>query len=556
MTKDSTGPSVAVFGGGIAGLTCAHELAKRGYAVSVYEANSESGGFFRSSRDEKGMPTEYSWHGLGPWYHNAFDLLRDIPWDQDRSVYDHALSRPIDFGIFPEKSHSRFYSGLLSIPHMVGFSKRDAIRWLWLMLKTWTANERTEQRYSRLNAAEQWKPKLSRTAHLWWRSCFGPWIGSDWKNASLHHAGQFFRKQLVTQPTYQHPADEDGQAWSHGQRDGWLLFRGPSSEYWFAPWERHLESLGVRLFLDARLEELSLTDGKIERATLASGEGIEADYFVLAINPFAAADVIQRSPELAKLEQLRLFKPLTADGPHVQVSFRLAFAEPVRLPRERMAAVVADSEFNLTVFAQEQAWHKDVSLGKGVQSLWTGTSCVSSQPGRLFGLSVERCSRKEFEEEVKSQLFSCESLNQLVREANHGRDLKDFELLEFEVWHEWDFSGETIRSPQPKWVTTTNTQPYLPEQRTPLPNLFLAGAHTRTEADVWSIEGAVESGRRAARGIDPMVPLKRQYRPIWMKALGKVDDLCFRCRLPHLLDCGRVVLAASAAGAALWFALR
>ncbi len=34
----------------------------------------------------------------------------------------------------------------------------------------------------------------------------------------------------------------------------------------------------------------------------------------------------------------------------------------------------------------------------------------------------------------------------------------------------------------------------------PIANLFLAGAHTQTQAHVWSIEGAVESGRRSAKG--------------------------------------------------------
>jgi len=40
---------VAVFGAGIAGLTVAHELSRRGYAVCVYEANVEAGEFFRSA---------------------------------------------------------------------------------------------------------------------------------------------------------------------------------------------------------------------------------------------------------------------------------------------------------------------------------------------------------------------------------------------------------------------------------------------------------------------------------------------------------------------------
>ena len=93
--------SVVIFGAGIAGLSAVHELVRLGYAVSVYEAFTQPGGFFRSSLlSQDNMPTEYSWHGMGPWYHNAFDL----------------------------------------------------------MLKTWTSNNRSKIKYDKLNAAQTWKP--------------------------------------------------------------------------------------------------------------------------------------------------------------------------------------------------------------------------------------------------------------------------------------------------------------------------------------------------------------------------------------------------------------
>lgn len=62
------GRTVAVYGAGIAGLTAAHEFSRRGWAVSVYEAKGEAGGFFRSARGsgDHAMPSEYSWHGMGP----------------------------------------------------------------------------------------------------------------------------------------------------------------------------------------------------------------------------------------------------------------------------------------------------------------------------------------------------------------------------------------------------------------------------------------------------------------------------------------------------------
>ena len=41
-------PSVIVIGGGIAGLTAAHELAERGFEVDVYEARPAWGGKARS----------------------------------------------------------------------------------------------------------------------------------------------------------------------------------------------------------------------------------------------------------------------------------------------------------------------------------------------------------------------------------------------------------------------------------------------------------------------------------------------------------------------------
>ncbi|HUS08925.1 MAG TPA: NAD(P)-binding protein, partial [Pyrinomonadaceae bacterium] len=91
--------SVVVFGAGIAGLTVAHEFCKLGYKVRMYEPNEDAGGFFRSARtpEDQKMPSEYSWHGIGPWYHNVFDLMKQIPFDASGSFYDKGLSRPIDF---------------------------------------------------------------------------------------------------------------------------------------------------------------------------------------------------------------------------------------------------------------------------------------------------------------------------------------------------------------------------------------------------------------------------------------------------------------------------
>ena len=539
---DSSRPSdttVAVFGAGIAGLTAAHELTRLGYKVSVYEANSEPGGFFRSVRlpQNQYTPSEYSWHGFGPWYHNVFDLMKQIPFDEMGSMYDRAFSRSVDFGVFPDNGRAAFYDrGLLSIPKLFRMSNWDWAKWSWLMIKTWAANRRTQVAYSKRNAAEAWKPLLSERGYRTWRSTFGPWVGSDWTNVSLHQVGQFFRKQLITKPSHPHVADEDGPAWTHGAGNGWLLLRGPSNEVWFNKWVGYLEESGVRFFWNEPLVQLGFDGRTITSARLQFGAECKADLYVLATNPFAAAQIVDRTPGLENERELRLFKPLVQDGPHTQVSFRIAFSEPIRFPRARTAVVVTDSEFNLTLFAQEQVWRSDVNLGDGVKSLWTGTSCVGTVPGRVHKLPVIQCTKEQFIEEVKTQIFDCSSLDSLIKEANGGRGLADFEINRIEVWHEWRFSPSGIGTHQPKWVTTTHTQAYLPNQATSIPNLLLAGAHTRTDADVWSIEGAVESGRRAAQAIEPSVRVIPQYKPFWLRAISSIDDACFRVGLPHVID--------------------
>jgi len=537
MTPEN-GTTVAVFGAGIAGLTVAHELSRLGYQVSVYESGPEAGGFFRSGRQPgSGMPTEFSWHGMGPWYHNVFDLLRQIPFDAQGSIFDRALSRPIDFGIFPDDAPARFYDrGPRSIPGMFRWSGGEFCRWAWLMLKTWTAHRRTREAYARRNAAEAWRSRLRPTGYRTWRACFGPWIGSDWSKVSLHTAGQFFCKQLTTRPAHHHPADQEGPAWSHGAGDGWLLFRGPSSEFWFDRWTADLRARGVALHFSSSLHQLGFDGRQVTGARLEDGTAVVADRYVLAINPFATADILDRTPTLQSLEQLRLFRPLVQDGPHTQVSFRLAFAEPVKFPRARTAVVVADSPFNLTLFAEEQVWKPEVPLGAGVESLWTGTSCIGTEPGIIHGRPVNRCTKEQYIEEVLAQIARCGALDDMIREANGGRGLVDFPIRRVEVWHEWKFSPDGIRPLQPKWVNTITTQPNQPGQQTPVPNLFLAGAHTRTAADVWSIEGAVESGRRAARLIDDRVGVRPQHHPALLRLIGWLDDCCYRIGAPHVLD--------------------
>lgn len=238
---------VVIFGAGIAGLTVAHELIQKGYTVDVYEANADAGGFFRSAirKEDKNTPSEYSWHGFGPWYQNVYDVMKQIPFDDNSSVYERSLSRPISYGIVPDAKPASNGKHVFSMFRRFDMSRVDWVRWGWLMLKTWTSNTRSNKDYALRNASEAWRPVLSTRAWLSWRSSFGPWVGSEWARVSLHHVGLFFRKSIFFGKKNYHPADEEGESWAQSSGGGWLLLRGPSSDFWFKKWVTHLQNSGV-----------------------------------------------------------------------------------------------------------------------------------------------------------------------------------------------------------------------------------------------------------------------------------------------------------------------
>src|SRR3954452_2343315 len=77
--------SVAVLGGGVAGLTVAHELAERGFDVTVYERRA-FGGKARSfgvphsaSGGRRALPGEHGARFIPGCYANLPDTMRRIP---------------------------------------------------------------------------------------------------------------------------------------------------------------------------------------------------------------------------------------------------------------------------------------------------------------------------------------------------------------------------------------------------------------------------------------------------------------------------------------------
>lgn len=78
MTIQEDRPRVIVLGAGLAGLSAAHELAKRGLAVRVFEAAPYVGGRTSSFRDARGRQVDTGLHVVADHYANLIEVLSEL----------------------------------------------------------------------------------------------------------------------------------------------------------------------------------------------------------------------------------------------------------------------------------------------------------------------------------------------------------------------------------------------------------------------------------------------------------------------------------------------
>src|ERR1700755_636465 len=97
--------TVAVLGGGVAGLSAAHELAERGFSVTVYERSARFGGKARSyavpgsgTDGRHDLPAEHGFRFFPGFYRHLPDTMQRIPYGRNRTVVDNLVAtRSIHF---------------------------------------------------------------------------------------------------------------------------------------------------------------------------------------------------------------------------------------------------------------------------------------------------------------------------------------------------------------------------------------------------------------------------------------------------------------------------
>ncbi|MEU6349842.1 FAD-dependent oxidoreductase [Streptomyces sp. NPDC047072] len=567
MSASASGTRVAVLGGGVSGLSAAHELAERGYSVTVHEYYDVLGGKARSmpvpgtaSGGRADLPAEHGFRFFPGFYRNLPDTMRRIPFagnaggvrgnlrnateelfargsgrpdlhfplrrattppapgdltpswirDQILSVLDLATRLP---------AHEAAYFADRVLVHLTSCDARREDQWERTPWWDFIRAEEMSAEYRTLLGIGQTRNLVATRAEV----------------ASTRTVGRVIIEALILWGLL-------GRGLDGPDADVDRVLNAPTSEAWIDPWETHLRSLGVEFDLGTEVREILYGGGRVTGVHVSARDGgddrtITADHYVCAL-PVEHARVTwgpalrAADPQLARCDALRT-DWMTG------VMFYLRTPTPVVHGHINCL----DSPWSVTGVGQAQFWDgRDFARDYGDGRAHDCLSAIISEwdkPGILYGKTARECTKEEVVAELWAQLK--DGLNDSGRTVLRDEDRLGW-FMDPAVT---GLGGLEPRNREQLLIHPTGTLHNRPTARTRVPNLFLAGDYVRTDVDLATMEGANESARLAVNALleadnsdAERCRVWELYRPPEMEPLKRVDEVRYRLGLPNTFDLG------------------
>lgn len=549
--------SVAVLGGGVAGLTAAHELAERGFRVTVYERRA-LGGKARSMDvpdsargGRRPLPAEHGFRFIPGIYHNLPDTMRRIPFPGNANgVWDNLVAPS-------EMSFARTGREDLRIPlpwpgHKPPELTLDEIRRaLTAALDTLRGIPVHEAAYFVNRGLVFLTSCAERRDETWERT---PW----WEFIRAERMSYDYQRILAVGLTRNIVATKAEEASTRTVAtlleafvfnalgrgaDGPLdrILNAPTNEAWIDPWVTHLEGMGVEFRIGWTVREVKYGGGRVTSAVIEDPQGVRrsvtADHYLSAMPVEHArrtwgAELRAADPQLPRCDKLET---------DWMTGIQFYLTERAPLLHGHLNCI--DSPWSLTAIQQAGHWPSrdfPADYGDGV-----AVDCLSvdisewDKPGILYGKTAKQCTRTEVAREVWAQLKA--AVNDTGRTI-----LKDSAL------HSWflDPGVDGLGTPNPTnqdelLVHPVGTFHNRPQAATRIPNFFLAGDYVAVDIDLATMEGANASARAAVNALLDRTgstavrcTVKALFRAPEIELLKRHDRTRYRLGLRNAFDLG------------------
>ena len=548
---------VAVLGGGVGGLTAAHELAERGFSVTVFEPKALGGkarsipvaGTGRGARRD--LPGEHGFRFFPGFYKNIPETMRRIPVrGNPNGALDNLVDASQELLIFGESDQAYLFpsfdshgptEGMRSLGTALGLAGAVPpneveyfLRKIEVFLTSCDARRVGQWEYVSwwdfVNAAN-FSPAYQR---IYGNGLTKDLVAAKGAKASTRTIGLMAEAFVYAALGQGSPRMRQESGYGAADR----LLNAPTNEAWIDPWVAHLRTLGVKFATGYAATKLQMRRGRVHSARVTSADGrvleVDADWFVAAMPVEKArvlfdAPVRAAAPELARLDRLEY---------DYMNGIQFFLNRPPAVPVRGHVAYL-ESPWALTSIDQGLFWNRNLAArygdGKVVDILSVDISDFFTRG--LNGKRAVDCTPAEIAHETWSQIKR--GLN-----AGGENNVDDDMVVSWFLDPAITFRrGRPARSTEPLLINTVGSLDNRPEAHTSIPNLFLASDYVRTNIDLATMEGANEAGRAAcnavlARSGSPAVPatLGTLWQPAELAPARTLDSQLYRSHQPNALD--------------------
>jgi uncharacterized protein with NAD-binding domain and iron-sulfur cluster len=564
--------SVIVLGGGMAGLTAAHELVERGFRVRVFERRDVPGGKARSvvvpstrpvqnvgtvhlgkmgTIARRDLPGEHGFRFFPRFYRHVIDTMKRTPYKGSRSVADNLVDT--NGTLF-----ARFGKPPLTLPNTVPTSILDLLTLLNDLDRFWgpelgiapedhaffverllqiltSCEERRAEEYEKI---DWWQfVDAERRSEIYQKvyaiGITRSLVAAKARSASTKTIGNTYVQMLFNL--------SDSTTSSIDR-----VLDGPTNYVWINPWLEYLRSRGVEYHLNSTVRSIDVAGGRVRGVTVERNrrtETVEGDYYVAALPIEVMAELVtdelvQCDPSLAHVFSLNRYT-----GWMNGIQFYLSEDVPIGPGHQ----IYLDSPWALTSISQTQFW-RDVDLSSFADGRIRGVISVAISDWDSAGLNgkpARECSRYEIRDEVWEEL-------------KRSINVQGTALLEDEDLRYWfldqDIDPLLRSNAEPLLINEVDTWRLRPSAQTRIPNFVLAADYVQTYTDLATMEGANEAARRAVNAIladsgasESPCAVWKLHEPQILEPWRAHDRLRYQQQLPWDGTLPRLGLAALAA---------
>ncbi len=489
--------TVAVLGGGIGGLSAAHELARRGYDVTIYEASNEVGGKARSqfvrgtgTNGRKDLPGEHGFRFFPSFYRHVIATMRDIGVPEGTVADRLKLSRQMAmaeehasyvFFRHPPETSKDFFDIVTTIRkffEQTDVPEEDVARFAHKMLgymvscdeRRLAINER--QSFWEFLEGDRYSPQFQK-----YIATTRFMVAMDPKKGSARTVAT--KAIQILNDFFVHGVHTDG------------ALDGPTTERWLTPWQAHLArpELAVRFRFGMGVQKLLLDRRRISGVRMSDGSVVRADHYVLAVPldravPLVTNELANADPALAALRRL---------GGATSWMVGAQFFLKKRLDVCHGHVAYPDSKWALSSVCQGQFWKDGVDLSG------YGDGTVKDI------LSVDISNWDEVAPRIGKRARDCTSANEVLDEVwaqlCDAIDIDPGILIRRHLDENVIFGPNGAENKTPLLVHPPGSWFDRPSADLTIENLFLASDYVKTNTDLASMEGANEAARRAVNAI-------------------------------------------------------